>query len=182
MKAAAFEYVRVASVAEACAALAADPDARLIAGGQTLVPMMAMRLARPSTLIDISRIKELSGISFADGALRIGAAMRQRQVELSDDVRKRLPLLAEAIQHVGHLPTRHRGTVGGLIVNADPSAEIPLVATILEADLHVVGPDGAEVMHPDAFFIGPMLTSLPDGACLTHVDFPVWDTPRLGVV
>ncbi|WP_336099053.1 FAD binding domain-containing protein [Roseovarius sp. CH_XMU1461] len=181
MKAAAFDYIRAASVDEACAALAADPDARIIAGGQTLVPMMAMRLARPSKIVDISRIPDLVGIEERGEELQIGAATRQRAVELSSTVAKRLPLLAEAIQHVGHLPTRHRGTVGGSIVNADPSAEIPLVATILDATFHFIGPYGVEQMTPDEFFIGPMLTSLPEGACLTRVDFPIWDAPRLGI-
>lgn len=181
MKAAPFDYLRAESVEQVCALLAQDPNARVIAGGQTLVPMMAMRLARPTTLIDISRIDAISGISRDGNSLRIGAMTRQREVETSALVANELPLLAEAIRHVGHLPTRHRGTVGGSIVNADPSAEIPLVATILDAELHIQTPAGVEVMVPDEFFLGPMLTTIPEDGCLVEIRFPAWNVPQLGV-
>lgn len=181
MKAAPFEYLRARSVEEACRALADDPDARIIAGGQTLVPMMAMRLARPSKLIDISRIERITLIDEVGSTIRIGAATKQRQIEISPLVSAKLPLLAEAIRHVGHLPTRHRGTLGGSIANADPSAEIPLVAVILDASLNIASANGNEIIQPDEFFIGPMLTSMPEGALLTHIDFPVWEDARLGV-
>jgi CO/xanthine dehydrogenase FAD-binding subunit len=180
MKAAPFTYLRAASVAEACTAMAGDAAARIIAGGQTLVPMMAMRLARPSVLIDIAHIEGLSDVVCGDGQVVIGAMTRQAAVERSSLIARDLPLLAAAIVHVGHPPTRSRGTVGGSICNADPSAEIPLVAVTLGAKLHITTPDGEEVMPADSFFIGPMLTVMPDGGCLTRISFPVWAEARVG--
>ena len=174
MKPAPFDYVRPASVAEACAFLAADEDARIIAGGQTLVPMLAMRLSRPSKLVDILRIPELSGISDEGPAVVIGATTRQVDVERSRTVAERLPLLAAAIRWVGHPPTRNRGTVGGSIANADPSAEIPLVAVTLGAELLVRTADEPSTLDARDFFLGPMITAIPPGGCITAVRFPVW--------
>ncbi len=180
MKPAPFEYVRPGSLAEACELLAGDEDARIIAGGQTLIPMLAMRLARPTKLIDIIRLKELSGIRHNDDALVIGAVTCQAEVERSETVRSTLPLLAKALPWVGHPPTRNRGTVGGSIANADPSAEIPLVAVTLGADIEIESPAGRSVMEADDFFIGPMLTSVMPGDCVCAVRFPVWPEPRVG--
>jgi CO/xanthine dehydrogenase FAD-binding subunit len=180
MKPAPFEYVRPGSLAEACELLAGDEDARIIAGGQTLIPMLAMRLARPTKLIDIIRLKELSGIRHNDDTLVIGAVTRQAEVERSETVRSTLPLLAKALPWVGHPPTRNRGTVGGSIANADPSAEIPLVAVTLGADIEIESPAGRSVMEADDFFIGPMLTSVMPGDCVCAVRFPVWSEPRVG--
>jgi len=118
MKPAPFDYVRPDSLAEACEILAGDEDARIIAGGQTLIPMLAMRLARPSRLIDILRLQELRGIRAEDGAIVIGAVTRQVEVERSDIIKRALPLLTKALPWVGHPPTRARGTVGGSIANA----------------------------------------------------------------
>lgn len=181
MKPAPFRYVRPSSVEEACAALAADEDARVIAGGQTLVPMLAMRLARPSILVDVARLPSLSGIAMAEDAVRIGATTRQMEAERSPIVARELPLLAAALPWVGHPPTRNRGTVGGSCANADPSAEIPLVAVTLEAELETEEEGGGLPLAADDFFIGPMLTALPPTALLTAVRFPVWRDARLGV-
>ena len=128
MKAATFEYSRVAGIDEACAMLAADENARVIAGGQTLVPMMAMRLARPTRLIDINRIAALSYIRAEGDEVLIGATTRQCLIERDALVAAKLPLLARAIPFVGHAATRARGTVGGSLANADPAAELPLIA------------------------------------------------------
>src|SRR5215213_3783356 len=128
MKPAPFEYSRPADIDEACAMLAADDGARVIAGGQTLVPLMAMRLARPSRLIDIARIPGLAYIRDEGDAVAIGATTRQAAVETDKIIRQKLPLLARAVQFVGHTATRARGTVGGSIANADSAAEIALVA------------------------------------------------------
>ncbi len=181
MKPAPFRYVRPTSLSEACAALAADEDARIIAGGQTLVPMLAMRLARPTILVDIARMPGLSGIRFEDDALVVGATTRQVEAEHSELVARHLPLLAAALPWVGHPPTRNRGTVGGSCANADPSAEIPLVAVTLEADIIVEDEMGPMPMPADDFFIGPMLTAVPPTGVLTAVRFPVWDDARVGV-
>jgi len=180
MKPAPFEYLRPDSLAEACALLAHDEDARIIAGGQTLIPMLAMRLARPARLVDIIRLNELSGIRQKDDAIVIGAVTRQVEVERSEMVRLRLPLLAKALPWVGHPPTRNRGTVGGSIANADPSAEIPLIAVTLGAEIEIESPAGRSAMEADEFFIGPMLTSVMPGDCVCAVRFPVWPEPRVG--
>jgi CO/xanthine dehydrogenase FAD-binding subunit len=180
MKPAPFDYVRPASLAEACGVLAGDEDARIIAGGQTLIPMLAMRLARPTRLIDILRLKELRGVRSEDGAIVIGAVTRQVEVERSDIVRRTLPLLTKALPWVGHPPTRNRGTVGGSIANADPSAEIPLVAVTLGAEIEIANPSGRTGMPADEFFIGPMLTSVMPGDCVCAVRFPVWPHQRVG--
>jgi len=135
MKPAPFDYVRPASLAEACEILAGDDDARAIAGGQTLVPMLAMRLARPARLIDILRLPELAGIREENGAIVVGAATRQAQAERDPVIRASVPMLARVLPWVGHPPTRNRGTVGGSIANGDPSAEIPLVAVTLGAGI-----------------------------------------------
>jgi CO/xanthine dehydrogenase FAD-binding subunit len=180
MKPAPFDYVRPDSLAEACELLASDEDARIIAGGQTLIPMLAMRLSRPTKLIDILRLKELHGIRSEPDALVIGAVTRQVEVECSDIVRRSLPLLAKALPWVGHPPTRNRGTVGGSIANADPSAEIPLVAVTLGAAIEIENPSGRTQMPADEFFIGPMLTSVMPGDCVCAVRFPLWRRGRIG--
>ncbi len=180
MKPAPFDYVRPASLDEACAILAADEDARVIAGGQTLIPMLAMRLARPTKLVDIARLDELRGIRAGDGALVIGAATRQVEVERSELSQRTLPLLAKALPWVGHPPTRNRGTVGGSIANADPSAEIPLVAVTLGAEIEIAVSGGRSLMPADDFFIGPMLTAAMPGDCISSVRFPLWPHRRVG--
>lgn len=174
MKAAPFEYFRVADVDEACAMLAADESARVIAGGQTLVPMMAMRLARPTRLIDINRIVALSYIRADGDAISIGATTRQYLVERDALIAAKLPLLARAIPFIGHAATRARGTIGGSLANADPAAELPLIAVILDASLSYRAGSASADIPAREFFVGPMTTALPAGACLTGVRFPVW--------
>jgi CO/xanthine dehydrogenase FAD-binding subunit len=181
MKAALFEYARPASLDEACAMLAADDDVRVIAGGQTLVPLMAMRLARPSRVVDIARITELAYIRRSVDVVAIGATTRQCVVERDPIVRAGVPLLAKVMPFVGHAATRARGTVGGSLANADPAAEIVLVAITLGATLtYRVGTDSSQVSAAD-FFIGPMTTALPPVGCLVSVRFPVWRERRIGV-
>jgi CO/xanthine dehydrogenase FAD-binding subunit len=181
MKPAPFDYVRPDTLAEACEVLAGDEDARLIAGGQTLVPMLAMRLARPAKLVDILRLPELAGIREEKAAVVVGATTRQAQAERDPIVRASVPMLARVLPWVGHPPTRNRGTVGGSIANADPSAEIPLVAMTLGADIMLATPDGPTSMPADDFFIGPMLTSIGQGECVSAIRFPVWPHQRIGV-
>ena len=183
MKAAEFDYVRADSVAGACAALAAagpGEEHKIIAGGQTLVPLMAMRLARPTLLVDIDGIAGLDGIARADGSIAIGAMTRQRAAELSPLVQGELPLLAKALRFVGHLQTRNRGTVGGSLVHGDPAAEIPLVALTLDAELAAEGIEGGRTYPADGFFEAPMVTAIGADECLTGARFPVWNGARLG--
>jgi CO/xanthine dehydrogenase FAD-binding subunit len=181
MKPAPFDYVRPDSLGEACRLLAGDEDARLIAGGQTLVPMLAMRLARPAKLIDILRLPELAGIREEAGAVIVGATTRQAQAERDPVIRASVPMLARVLPWVGHPPTRNRGTVGGSIANADPSAEIPLVAVTLGADILLASTDGPTSMPADDFFIGPMLTTIGQGECVSAIRFPIWPHQRIGV-
>ncbi|MDP6271155.1 MAG: xanthine dehydrogenase family protein subunit M [Alphaproteobacteria bacterium] len=184
MKPAPFAYHLAGSLEEACRLLAEGDDEaehKVIAGGQTLTPLLAMRLARPALLIDLNRLPHLAGIDEAAGALVIGAMTRQRAVERSPMVGRRLPLLVKALCHVGHVQTRNRGTVGGSIVHADPSAEIPLVAVVLGARMHLAGAGSSRQVGADAFFQGPMTTAIAAHEILTAVDFPLpAAAPRLG--
>jgi len=181
MKPAPFDYVRPGSLAEACELLAGDEDARLIAGGQTLVPMLAMRLARPARLIDILRLPELAGIRAEKGAVVVGATTRQAVAERDPTIAAHVPMLARVLPWVGHPPTRNRGTIGGSIANADPSAEIPLVTVTLGADIMLATPDGPKSIAADDFFMGPMTTSIGQGECIGAIRFPVWPHKRIGV-
>jgi CO/xanthine dehydrogenase FAD-binding subunit len=181
MKPASFEYERPAHLDEACALLSAGDDVRIIAGGQTLVPLMAMRLARPKRLIDIARIPELAFVRDEGGAVVIGATTRQCVLEHDATVRAKVPLLAKVIPFVGHAAIRARGTVGGSLANADPAAEIALAAVTLGATLVYREGDTVAECAAAEFFIGPMMTALPAAGCLTAVRFPVWREARIGV-
>ena len=174
MKPAPFDYVRPRSVEEACALIGEGDDVTIIAGGQTLVPMMAMRLARPGRLVDIFRIPELSFIRDLGDAVVIGATTRQIEAERSVLVKTKLPLLAKALPWVGHAATRNRGTIGGSIANADPAAEIPLVLVTLGGTIELRDARGTQQLAADGFFVGPMMTTLPAGSCITQVRFPAW--------
>lgn len=180
MKAAPFEYSRPADVDEACAILAADENARLIAGGQTLVPMMAMRLARPTRLVDINRIAALKYIKNEGDTVAIGATTRQSELEHSKIVAQHIPLMAKAIPWIGHAATRARGTIGGSLANADPAAEQALIAVTLDSVLTYREGKTATEMKARDFFVAAMVTSLPGGACLVGVKVPVWKGERIG--
>ncbi|WP_233838183.1 FAD binding domain-containing protein [Paraburkholderia sp. ZP32-5] len=182
MKAAPFDYVRAQSVDHTVSLLAQHGlDAKPIAGGQSLVPMMAMRLARPTVLIDINWLDELKHVEIGDESVLMGAATRQRDIEDDYALHAALPLVRDALQWVGHVQTRNRGTVGGSLVHADPSAELPLAATILGATLHVRSEaDGERRIDAPEFFMGPMFTALGETECLVDIEWPVWQGP--GVV
>ncbi len=180
MKPVAFDYARPASLAEACALLAADEGARVLAGGQSLIPMLAMRLARPTRVVDIARIPELTGISESGAAVVIGAATRQAVAEHDAIVARGVPLLAKALPWVGHAPTRRRGTVGGSITHGDPAAEIALVAVTLGAGLAFQSAHETGEIAADEFYLGPMITAWPEGAVLTAVGFRGWTAGRIG--
>jgi CO/xanthine dehydrogenase FAD-binding subunit len=182
MKAAPFEYARPATLAEVCDLLAAHgPDAKLIAGGQSLVPMMAMRLARPAWLIDISRLAELQRIAAPadlpadeDGHFVVGAGVRQCVMERDPHARASVPLLVRALRWVGHVQTRNRGTIGGSIVHGDASAEIALVACVLDAMLELRDSSALIQVPAREFFLAPMITSIAPEQCLAEIRFPVW--------
>ena len=176
MKAADFDYSCAASIPEACQLLAgAKGEGRVIAGGQTLVPLLAMRLARPSLLVDINRIPDLRGIEFSNGAVSIKACTTQADALASDVVRKHVPLLAKALRYVGHIQTRNRGTIGGSLANADPVAEICMAALALDGEIHAQGPASERTIPCSAFFRGAMTTALAGDECLTAVRLPIWE-------
>lgn len=183
MKAAPFDYALAGSLEEVTDALhEGGDDAMVIAGGQTLVPMMAMRLARPSILVDINEIAALSGIAVGEDVLNIQTCTRQCDALDDAMVAEHTPLLAKALPLIGHSQTRNRGTVGGSIAHGDPAAEIPLIAVALEAQISLQSKDGARDVGAEAFFEGPMMTAREAGECLTAVRFPVWNGGnRVGV-
>jgi 2-furoyl-CoA dehydrogenase FAD binding subunit len=169
MKPAPFEYVRPESLDQALEALAHE-DAKVLAGGQSLVPALNMRLVRPSLLVDVNRLPGLDRIERDDGTLRIGALVRQRALEESALVREALPLVSEAVPHVGHAVTRARGTVGGSLAHADPAAELPLCLSVLGGTLATA--TGREISAAD-FFVTHFTTSLEPGELLVESRWPV---------
>ena len=174
MKPAKFNYHSPTSIDEALTILERyQGDARPLAGGQSLVPMMNFRLAMPAAIVDLNRIPGLAGIEEADGVVRIGAMARQRQIEFAPLLREKLPLLNEAMRWVGHLPTRTRGTIGGSIAHADPSAEIPMVLQALAGEITARGPQGERRVEAPDLFTAPLTTSLMPDEILTEVRFPV---------
>lgn len=173
MKPAKFDYHCPGTVEEAVAILERyQGEARALAGGQSLVPMMNFRLATPAAIVDLNRIPGLAGIEAANGVVRIGAMARQRQIEFAPLIAERLPLLREAARWVGHLPTRTRGTIGGSIANADPAAEIPMVLQALEGEVVVRGPQGQRHIPVSELFVAALTTTLGPSEIITEVRFP----------
>ena len=173
MKPPRFDYHAPESLDEALDLLAdSGPDARILAGGQSLVPVLNFRLARPQVLIDINRIPGLAGIEDRGDRLVIGAMTRQREIETSDSVARALPLLHEATRYVAHLPIRTRGTVGGSIANADPAAEDPAVAAALEATMVCRSRRGERRIAAAGFFVDVLTTALEPDEMLVAVEFP----------
>ncbi len=172
MKPPKFQFARATSIDDVVRYLDADESAKVIAGGQSLVALMNFRLATPSLLVDISRIDDLGRIEVTDTHLVIGAAVRQRTAETSDDVRAHCALIPQALGNVGHVQIRNRGTVVGSIVHADPASELPAVALALGADLLVSGPGGSRVIAAHDFFVAPYWTTLEHGEFVTAVRFP----------
>jgi aerobic carbon-monoxide dehydrogenase medium subunit len=173
VKPAPFEYHRPESLDEALALLSEHGwDAKLLAGGQSLIPAMNFRLAQPAVLIDLNRVPELDLIDEHDGALRIGAMTRQAAAERSVIVGSRAPLLAEALPHVAHAQIRNRGTVGGSVAHADPAAELPAVMVALEAAFRVRGPAGERTIPAEAFYTSLFATALEPEEILTGIDVP----------
>ena len=173
MKPARFAYHAPATVDEAVALLTRyGGEAKLLAGGQSLMPLMNFRLARPAALIDLNAIASLGYIREADGQVRFGAMTRQRAIEFSPVVRRRLPLLAEATALVGHLPIRSRGTIGGSLAHADPSAEYPAILAALDGDVVTRGPRGERTLQASELFQSYLTTSLAPDEILVEVRLP----------
>jgi len=181
LKAAPFEYARAGSIGEACDLLARrGDDAKLIAGGQSLVPMMAMRLLRPSWLIDINEISALKFAAIEKDFARTGACTRQAEIARDDALAVRVPLLRQALAWVGHVQTRNRGTVGGSLAHADPAAELPVVAQLLGARMLLRSSKGTREIEAGEFFTGPMAVAARPDECLEEIRWPIWSEKRAG--
>lgn len=173
MKPPAFDYVVAEDLDMAAAALAAAGDeAKIIAGGQSLVPMLNFRLLRPSVLIDINRIASLAFIEEAGQAIRVGALTRHFQLETSPLVARHLPVMSCAMTHVAHLAIRNRGTIGGSLSHADPAAELPMLALLLDAELSVASASGARTVAARDFFLGAMTVALAPDEIVTEIRLP----------
>jgi carbon-monoxide dehydrogenase medium subunit len=178
LKAAPFAYVKAAALDQVLDLLVRHGDeARLLAGGQSLIPSLNLRLAAPALLIDINGLDELAGIAVADGTLRIGALTRHRAIEQSGEIARHAPLLAQAMPFVAHPAIRNRGTLGGSIALADPAAELPACALALDARIELRGPAGPRAVAASAFFRGLYETDLRPDEVVTAISIP---TPGLG--
>ncbi len=174
MKPPPFSYHSPTTVNEAVALLGRFDNAKLLAGGQSLMPMLNMRFVLPDHVIDLNRVEGLSYIREAGGAVEIGAMTRQRDLEFSDVIRRRLPLMHEAILQVGHRQTRNRGTIGGSLCHLDPSAELVTVAATMEATVTVAGKNGKRDVRFAEFPVSYMTTAVEPDEILTQVRFPQW--------
>ena len=173
MKPAPFQYHAPETIDEAVGLLAEHGDAaKPLAGGQSLVPMLALRLTRFEHLVDLERVGALTGIEARGGTLRIGAMTRQRVVERSAEVARAVPLLARAVPLVGHFQIRNRGTIGGSLAHADPASELPAVALALDATMEITGPAGTRPVPAADFFLSTWTTAVADDELLTAINFP----------
>src|SRR5262250_2923107 len=154
----------------------------MLAGGQSLIPMMNFRIATPSAIIDLNRVPDLDYVRHENDIVRIGAMTRQRKIEFSGVIAKALPLLRDAIKMVGHLPTRSRGTIGGSLANADSAAEIPMILQVLEGEVLVRGPDGERTIPAAELILDAMTTSLAESEMLAEVRFQVMPQGALSAV
>ena len=179
MKLPPFDYACPTSVSEAVALLAShDGEAKPLAGGQSLVPMLAFRVASPTLLVDLRKVAELRQIKISNEGVALGAMVRWR--EILDDARLRTahPLLLAAVEHVAHYQIRNRGTVGGSMAHADPAAEMPGIAVACDAKIAVVGKAGARVIDAADFFQGPLMTALQADEIITEIRLPLWPAKR----
>jgi len=174
MKPAPFDYHAPRQLNEAAELLATLPNAKILAGGQSLVPMMNFRYVIVDHLVDLGGVEDLRGIAVGEGRLRIGAMVRQRDLELSPDVAQHCPLLAEALRHVGHRQTRNRGTIGGSLAHADPAAELPAICAAYDAVVHVASVRGIRPVPFREFSAGFMATVLAPDEMITTIDLPLW--------
>jgi len=178
MKPAAFDYASPRSVAEAVALLAGTDGAKLIAGGQSLMPLLAFRLAAPSLLVDLRKVPDLDRIEIAPDHVRLGARVRWCDIERDPLLSAAQPLLVAALAHVAHYQIRNRGTVGGSLAHADPAAELPGIAVTCDAVLTLVGPGGTRDVTARDFFLGPLLTVLRADEMIVALRLPAWPARR----
>jgi carbon-monoxide dehydrogenase medium subunit len=174
VKPAPFDYVRPTSVAEAASALRyANGEAKILAGGQSLIPLLNFRLASPRMLVDLNEITDLAYIRPSDTALAVGAMTRVRVLERDDWVRQNVPILSRGLSWVGHVQIRNRGTVGGSIAHADPAAELPALALLLDGSVTLVGPSGERIVAVDELLLGFLTTSIEEDELITELRFTV---------
>jgi len=177
MKPAPFDYYAPTTVEEACASLAeASGGATVLAGGQTLLPLLALRMSQPFILVDINKIAALKGVTRIDGATRIGPAVRQNEIIVDAIVNRSLPVLATATRHVGHHQTRNRGTIGGSIALGEPAAELPAAAIALGASVEARSVRGTRRIRAKELYLAPYATVLEPDELITAIDFPDWPT------
>ena len=182
MKARAFNYVRPATVVEALAAFEGGEDASYIAGGQSLVPALALRLQAPDVLIDIAHIPDLRGIELKGNWLRIGALTRHAEVLVDPLIRQHAPLYSDAAPHVAHPAIRNKGTLGGSIAHADPASEFPAMTLALGAELEIANRDGSRRVPADEFFLDLFQTAIEPGELLVAIHVPVVGPGQLGLL
>ena len=179
MKPAPFDYACPASLAEAVALLAAyDGEAKAVAGGQSLMPLLAFRLAAPKLLVDLRKLPGLDHIAVGDDGVKLGARVRWRDIEDDRRLAEAHPLLTAAVPHIAHYQIRNRGTVGGSIAHADPAAEMPGLAVACDAVITIVGVAGERVIEAADFFLGPLTTALAPDEIITEIRLPRWPVPR----
>lgn len=178
MKLPPFDYACPTTLPEAIELLASHDDAKAIAGGQSLVPMLAFRLAQPSLLVDLRKLADLRGIRISDAGVTLGAMVRWRDIEDDERLETAHPLLKAAISHVAHYQIRNRGTVGGSIAHADPAAEMPGIAMTCDAEIAVVGKSGARVIQAADFFQGALTTALTTDEIIVEIRLPAWPAGR----
>lgn len=173
MKPPPFKYIAPSTVDEALNVLSSQgDDVKILAGGQSLTPMLNFRLVHPKMLVDINRIKELAFIAESGAGLRIGSLSRHRTIETSDSIKNKCPILAAAAEHVAHVAIRTRGTFGGSLAHADPAAEFPMIALLLDSTINIRGPGGARAVPAKEFFVNLFTTAVMPGEILTDVYIP----------
>lgn len=180
MYSAPFEYQAPQTINETIALLSQNKDAKLLAGGHSLLPLMKLRLAHPSMLIDIGRIKELSGIRDLGDWIALGALTTHTQVEWSELVREHCPVMSAAASLIGDMQVRNRGTIGGSLAHSDPAADYPAVILALAAEIDAIGPKGKRTIKAEDFFKGLLTTALNSDEVITEVRVPKTSTPAVG--
>ncbi|MGE5367254.1 MAG: FAD binding domain-containing protein [Betaproteobacteria bacterium] len=179
MKLPSFDYACPATIAEAIALLAAHRgEAKPIAGGQSLVPMLAFRLTAPTLLVDLRKLSELRQIKITDASVTLGAMVRWRDILQDPRLRQAHPLLVAAVEHIAHYQIRNRGTVGGSLAHADPAAELPGIAVTCEADIVALGREGSRIIAAGDFFRGALMTALRPEEIVTEIRFSPWPKQR----
>ena len=178
MKLPRFEYAAPATLDEAIGLLASRSGAKALAGGQSLIPTMAFRLAAPSMLVDLRKIPDLDRMEVGTDFTALGARVRWRDIQDSMELRSAQPLLVAAIEHVAHYQIRNRGTVGGSLAHADPAAELPGIAVTCDAEIHLKGKSGSRVVSAADFFVGALTTVLADDELIVEIRLPVWPAGR----